>query len=166
MKIALFLIPLFALNLQAQEKKIVDFLNKDLCWEVKNQFKNSDRMERYDTLVVTEPFQIKNGILSISVKRKKVDFSEKDDQYTEVYFTEKQEIELSKIVKISKDINIIFVTQPDAVKIYENGIETRKYSLFFLKLCCSEKYNEKWANELLTLFEKTGYSIEMENWYD
>ncbi|MCE3074357.1 hypothetical protein [Chryseobacterium gwangjuense] len=166
MKPLLFLIILFSLNFQAQEKKIVDFLNKDLRWEVENQFKNSDRVERYDTLVVVEPFQIKNGMLSIAVKRKKVEFSEQGDKYTETYFTEKQEIELSKITRLSKDINVIFVTQPDAVKIYENGKETRTYSLFFLQLCCSEKYNETWANELLALLEKTGYSIEMENWYD
>lgn len=166
MKLLLFLITLFTLNLQAQEKKITDFLNKDLRWEVENQFKNSDRLERYDTLVVVEPFQIKNGTLSIAVKRKKVEFSEQGDKYTETYFTEKQEVELNKITKLTKDINVIFVTRPDAVKIYENGIETRKYSLFFLQLCCSEKYNETWANELLTLFEKAGYSIEMENWYD
>ncbi|WBV60833.1 hypothetical protein PFY12_01630 [Chryseobacterium camelliae] len=166
MKLLFLLITLFTLNLHAQEKKIVDFLNKDLRWEVENQFKNSDRIERYDTLVVVEPFQIKNGMLSIVVKRKKVEFSEQGDKYTETYFTEKQEIKLSKITRLSKDINVIFVTQPDAVNIYENGKKTGTYSLFFLQLCCSEKYNETWANELLTLLEKAGYSIEMENWYD
>lgn len=166
MRFCFLFILLFTLNFNAQEKKLVDFLNKDLHWEVKNQFENTERIERYDTLVVAEPFQIKNGILSISVKRKKVDFSEKDNQYTETYYIEKQEVELSKITQLTKDINVIFVTQPDAVKIYENGDETRRYSLFFLQLCCSGKYNEMWAKELLELLKKAGYSIEMDNWYD
>jgi Fe-S oxidoreductase len=167
MKFLFFFITLFTLNLQAQEKELVNFLNKELRWEVKNQFKNQDRIERYDTLVVVEPFQIKNGVLSITVKHKRVFFSEKDDKYVESYFNEKQEVDLNKITKLTKDINVIFVTQPDAVKISENGIENRIYSLFFLQLCCSEKYNEIWARKLIALFEKAGYdSIEMENWYD
>lgn len=166
MKLLLFLTTLFTLSLQAQEKKIVDFLNKDLRWEVKNQFENPERIERYDTLTVVEPFAIKNGILSITTKRKQTLYSENDDKYTETYIIEKQEVALNQIVELTKDINVIFVTRPDAVKISENGTETRTDDLFFLKLCCSAKYSEIWANELLALFKKAGYTIEMDSWYD
>ncbi len=166
MKFPFLLLLFFTLSLQAQEKELVNFLNKELRWEVKNQFKNHDRIERYDTLFVTEAFHIKNGMLSITVKHKKVLFSEKDRKYVESYFNEKQEVDLNKITKLSKDINVIFVTQPDAVKIYENGIENRTYSLFFLQLCCSERYNEIWGRKLIALLKKAGYSIELDNWYD
>jgi Fe-S oxidoreductase len=115
---------------------------------------------------VAEPFQIKNGILSIAVKRKKTLFSENANQYTVISYTEKQEIDLRNVIKLTKDINVIFVTERDAVKIYEDGKETRTYDLFFLQLCCSERYNEAWASEFVALLKKAGYSIEMDNWYD
>ena len=165
MKFLLFLLTLFTLNLQAQEKKIVDFLNKDLRWEVKNQFENSERIERYDTLVVVEPFRIKDRVLSITTKRRQTLISE-DGSYTETYVLAKQEVALDKITELTKDINVIFVTQPGAVKISENGTETSTDNLFFLQLCCSPKYSEIWAKELLTLFKKAGYSIKMDSWYD
>jgi hypothetical protein len=166
MKLLLLLTTLFTLSLQAQEKKIVDFLNKDLRWEVKNQFENPERIERYDTLTVVKPFAIKNGILSITTKRRQTLYSENDDKYIEIYNTQEYEVALNQIVKLTKDINVIFVTQPDAVKISENGTETGTGDLFFLNLCCSPRYSEIWANELLAIFKKAGYSIEIDSWYD
>ncbi|WP_299177053.1 hypothetical protein [uncultured Chryseobacterium sp.] len=166
MKLLLFFLSLLTINLYAQEKKTLEFLNRELRWELKNQFKNSDRIERYDTLKVTEPFAIKNGVLSISVQRKKNEYSENDDRYVETTVVQKQEVPLNKIVKLIKDINVIFITEPNAVKVYENGKEAYADHLFFLQLCCSERYDEVWAEELLDLLKKAGYNIELENWYD
>lgn len=60
-------------------------------------------------------------ILSIEVKKK--------SDYGEDFYTEKQEVDLQKIKAVVKDINIIFETEPDAVKITqtkENGEKKHK----------------------------------------
>ena len=53
----------------------------------------------------------------------------KKSDYGEDFYTEKQEVDLQKIKAVVKDINIIFETEPDAVKITqtkENGEKKHK----------------------------------------
>ncbi len=100
-------------------------------------------------------------ILSIEVKKK--------SDYGEDFYTEKQEVDLQKIKAVVKDINIIFETEPNAVKITqtkENGEKNiRTSDMFFLQLSYG-KQNEYLAEDLVEVFRKAGYTIEKGFWYD
>lgn len=106
-------------------------------------------------------FTIDHNILSLEVKKKRY--------YDDIYYTQKQEIDLQKIKTIIKDINIIFETEPDAVKITETNEKGEKIfrnsDMFFLYLSY-EKQNENLADDLIEVFKKAGYTIIKGFWYD
>ncbi|KIC63030.1 hypothetical protein [Chryseobacterium taiwanense] len=150
----------------SQVQKIVKILNRELQKEVKAQQKDSSNYygERFE---VIKQYSIKDtndqniNILALEIKKK--------DTYSNTHYTIQQEIDLSKIKAIVKDINIIFRTDSDASKVTEvdeNGKESISTGdMYFLNLSY-EKKNEKLAYELIQAFKKAGYSIKKEYWYD
>lgn len=166
----------------SQTSEIVKILNLGLKKETKAQ--NEDRWnysgEKFEveknfsikdsTLTVTAinyegkevgEIQTRMEILSIEVKKK--------SYYGEHFYTERREVDLQKIKAVVKDINVIFETEPDAVKItqiYENGEKSeRKSDMFFLQLSYEEQ-NEYLADDLVEAFKKAKYTIEKGFWHD
>ncbi len=142
-----------------KQNEIEKRLNIELNKELKLQ-KEASYFEA-DTLIVVEPYKIENNILSVTVKKR--------SYYTKEFYLEKQEIDLDKITSIIKDINVIFETDNDAVKItqtdFEGKITTRNFNLFFLHLS-TEKNNEFLAKNIIKAFKKEGYTIENRFWFD
>lgn len=148
----------------AQQQTILNILNKELAQEVKRQFEG-DRFND-DTLVIAQPYRIQGNVLSMELK--------KWDNYDSVYYIYRQEVALDKITAVVKDINVIFETAADAVKITNTTLHTapgvpavKKNSsdLFFLGLSY-EKNNEALAEKLIAAFKKAGYTIEKRFWAD
>ncbi len=145
--------------LYAQESLIESTLNLYLKKDMKLQ-PNSGRFE--DTLNVVTPYRIHNGILSVETEMK-----------GNFHYTEKQEVLLSEITGVGKDINVIFKTRQDAVKI------TRRYigksrdipgyestgNMFFTGIR-QTRNNEYLSKALLKAFAKDGYTIKILYWYD
>lgn len=153
--VTLYLLPIIGL---AQEKEIVSVLNRELKNEIRRQ-KNDPENYPGIRFAFLRPYHIDAQTISISVRKKGND---------NLYYTEKQEVALEKISAIVKDINVIFETEPDAVTVTTtigNKVTTRRSDLFFLYLS-SEKQNEKLADKLVQLFQKTGYTITKGHWYD
>lgn len=154
---------LMVVNSFSQQTEIVKILNKELDKEARLRLKDPDLSA--DTLWVITPYRIDSNVLSITVKIKEYN----DDKF----YTEKQEISLDKIKAIVKDINVIFETEPDAVRITQlqldatstQAAEIRYSNLFFLHLY-AEKQNEALANKLIKAFGKAGLKIENRFWYD
>ncbi|GAA5100107.1 hypothetical protein GCM10023210_38250 [Chryseobacterium ginsengisoli] len=146
----------------SQEKEILKILNRELKKEVKNQFKSSNF--NGDTIRIVEGFSIdthKN--LSFQIK--------KTSPYFTGYQTIKQKVSLAKILKVGKDIQIILETEKDAVTteyLSSDGDlreETIKGSLFFLYLS-NEKQNDDLGIELQEAFQKAGFQVSKDYWYD
>ena len=145
----------------SQEKEIVKILNEELKKEIKHQFKNPNF--NGDTLSIIAEYKIDaNKILSIEIK--------KSNSFG--FTIEKQEVPLSKIKIIGKDINIILETDEKDVKIwtqrfYKNE-EKQEFSnestMFFKHLHFHNK--EYIGNELIEAFSKAGYKITKSYWYD
>ena len=154
--ILFFLNSVFAFS---QTTKIIKILNKEIAKEITAQ---KDTLyyfgEKFD---VIKNFYLENNVLSITLKRK--------SYYGEDYYTEIRQVDLSKIKRIVKDVNIIFETEPNAVKITQinaHGEKSEKTTdMFFLQMS-SEKQNEYVADDLLVAFRKAGYTIEKGFWYD
>ena len=142
-----------------KEIEIEKLLNKELKKEL--QFQNDNPTFEGDSLIIVEPFKVENNILSITIK--------KISYYEENSYLEKQEVALDQITSIVKDINVIFETKLNAVKItqtYKNGkITKREDNLFFLQLS-AEKNNEALAKRIIKVFNKAGFTIEKEYWFD
>ncbi|WBV60829.1 hypothetical protein PFY12_01610 [Chryseobacterium camelliae] len=160
---AFFLQSLYA---PAQVQKIVKILNREIQKEVKAQQQDSanyygEKFELIKPYSIKDSLEGKHKILILETRKK--------DSYKNVYYTVKQQVELSKVKAIVKDINIIFTTEPNASKVTEtdeNGKEENyNGDLFFLNLS-HEKKNEKLADELIHAFKKAGYSIRKDYWYD
>ncbi|WP_339886660.1 hypothetical protein [uncultured Flavobacterium sp.] len=139
--------------------EIEKLLNKELFKELQRQIDNS--YFEGDSLIVVQPFKIEYKILSITIQKK--------SYYDNEFYQEKQEIALDKIISILKDINVIFETETDAVKITQTskeGVITKSnYNLFFLHLS-AEKNNESLAKNIVKSFKKEGYTIEKKYWFD
>lgn len=142
-----------------KESEIEKILNNELKREIDRKINNPSFTG--DTLIVLQPFLVKNNILSIIIKKK--------SYYDDTYIVEKQEVPLDKILTIIKDINILFETQPEAVLITQtdaNGkISKNNYHLFFLHLS-EEKDNEKLGDKIVRKFKKAGVFIEKSYWFD
>lgn len=136
----------------AQENTIVTILNRELKKEV-------------DQLVVQSFAINEKKILSVEIKSRLHD--------GDGYQVEKQEVVLSEIKSIGKDVNIIFEAEPEAVittrSIFKGGknVQTSvlRGKLFFTGLSC-EQQNEWLGNELQKAFKKAGYPITKKYWYD
>jgi len=146
----------------AQEKQILKILNRELKREVKNQLKSPNF--NGDTIIIMKEFSITNDKkLSFQIKR--------ISPSIEGYQIIKQEVPLSKIRKIGKDIQIILETEKNAVEstteYFDSDRENQKLneSLFFLYLS-NEKENDDLGIEIQNAFQKAGYQIEKEYWYD
>lgn len=163
--IALLLPLLFAAMCSfAQQQEIVKILNKELELEMKRQFKSPDFDG--DTLVVAQPYRIQGNVLSVAFQKK--------DYYDSTCYIHRQEVALDKITSIVKDINVIFETSDDAVKITDStvnaspgipAVKKHTYNLFFLHLAY-EKNNEDLAEQLIKAFKKAGYTIDKRFWAD
>ena len=145
-----------------QEKTILKIINSELKKEVKNQLKSPNFSG--DTIQIVEPFTInEQQILSFTIKK------------TSPYFNGvqlvKQEVPLKSILKVGKDINVIFETINDAVKTTttsidkETKVQTSTGFLFFLYLS-NEKQNEELGIKLQDAFKKAGYNVAKDYWYD
>jgi hypothetical protein len=146
----------------AQEKTIVKILNRELKREVKNQVKSSNF--NGDTIRIIKEFVI--------TKDKKLTFTiKKTSPYISGYQIIQQEVPLSKIKKIGKDIQIILETEKNAVETkfttFDEGPKEQilNESLFFLYLS-NEKENEDLGIELQNAFQKAGFEIQKDYWYD
>ena len=161
MKTILFLVLLQSFFAFSQEKEIVKILNKELKKEIKHQFKNPNFDG--DTLSLVKEFTIDpNKILSVEIRRG-----------NEMgYSLEKQEVPLSKIKIIGKDINIILETDEKDVKTitkrtYKNQEKEafeNNSSMFFTYLHLPNK--EDVGDDLIKAFSKAGYKITKSYWYD
>ena len=159
-KLILILISLTTI-LSAQENKIVKILNDKLNKEIRN-FSGVG-----DSLTLIQPFQIdENKLLKFQVSK----------YYFETGETEliTQEVTLDKITGFVKDINMIFETEKDAVKVtnvkynsngQEISNETYNYHLFFTEIN-KEKDNEYFRDKVLDAFSKAGYIINSQFWAD
>ena len=145
-----------------QEKTILKIINSELKKEVKNQLKSPNFSG--DTIQIVEPFTInEQQILSFTIKK------------TSPYFNGvqlvKQEVPLKSILKIGKDINVIFETINDAVKTTttsidkETKVQTSTGFLFFLYLS-NEKQNEELGIKLQDAFKKAGFNVAKDYWFD
>ena len=146
---------------KSQEKEIIKILNKELKKEIKDQFKNPNF--NGDTIAILKGFSIdQNKILSVEIK--------KNNSYG--YTIEKQEVPLSKIKIIGKDINIILETEEKDVKTmtkrtYKNQEKEafeNSSSMFFTYLHFPN--NEDVGDDLIKAFSKAGYKITKSYWYD
>jgi hypothetical protein len=147
----------------AQEKNIIKILNRELKKELKHQVDLPNF--NGDTLQIIQEFKIdQNKILSFQIKK------------TSPYFSGvqiiMQEVPLQSILKISKDTQLILITEDKAVKTHYNTVggddpkEQRNLERFFYLYIENEKQNDDLGNELQKAFEKAGYSVEKDNWYD
>ncbi|CAA7392646.1 hypothetical protein [Chryseobacterium fistulae] len=146
----------------AQEKALIKLLNRELKKEIKNQLKSPNF--NGDTISIIKEFTIdhKNN-LTFQIK--------KTSPYFSGYQIIKQEVPLTKIRYIGKDIQIILEAEPNTVITTTTTVDqTRKQqtitgSLFFLYLS-NEKENEDLGHTLQKTFEKAGYIVGKEYWYD
>lgn len=146
----------------AQEKTIVKILNRELKREVKNQLESSNF--NGDTIRIIKEFTITND--------KKLTFTiKKTSPYFDGYQIIQQEVPLSKIKKIGKDIQIILETEKNAVETKFTTFDedpkeqVLNESLFFLYLS-NEKENEDLGIELQKAFRKAGFEVQKDYWYD
>lgn len=157
----LFFLIFSATVLSAQENKIVKILNDKLNNEIRN-FPGVG-----DSLTLIQPFKIdENKVLKFQVS--KYSFETEETEFIT------QEVDLSKITGFVKDINIIFETEKDAVKVtsiklnsngQEISNETYNYHLFFTEIN-KEKENEYFRDKVLDAFSKAGYIINSQFWAD
>lgn len=160
-QLSFFFIIINFLILNSQEREIVRILNHELKKQIKHQLKNPN----YDgiTILLSKEFCIdQNKILSVEIKKSNENG----------YSLERQEVPLSKIKIIGKDINIILETDDEDVKtlirrFYKNE-EMQELSnestMFFTYL--HFPYNEDVGDDLIKAFSKAGYKITKSYWYD
>jgi len=147
-------------KVNAQEKTIVQLLNKQLQKELKSNLNDT-------SLVVLQPFKI-NEKKELSVKLKT----------TNVHMGESEiitrTVSLGKIKSLVKDINVLFETEGDAVTIVTTTIAndgtvksktTNSYDLFFTEIN-KDRDNEDFRDKLITAFKKAGYKIDCTIWAD
>lgn len=164
----------------SQTSEIVKILNLELKKETKKQKEDSgdNSGEKFE---IVKNFIIKDSILmtAINFEGKEVREMQTTMKILSIelkkkscggdFYNEKQEVDLRKIKSVIKDINVIFETEPDAVKITqidENGDKSeRKSDMFFLHLSY-EKQNEYLADDLVEAFKKAKYTIEKGFWHD
>lgn len=157
----LLILILFGTILSAQEKQITKLLNEQLRNEIK-EFPGIG-----DSLTLIKPFEIdENKVLSFQVLKYNFETEE-----TEII---SQEVALDKITGFVKDINVIFETDKEAVKVTSvktnsSGLEisndTYNYHLFFTEIN-RESENEYFRDRILKAFSKAGYKINSEFWAD
>lgn len=177
-----FLFLLLSVFTFSQTDEIVKILNRELKNEIRTQkkdaknyygekfevIKNFNIEDSIQTMTVIKADGTEDGLVQTTMKILNLEVRKKN-YYGGDYYTEKQEVDLSKIKAIVKDINIIFETEANAVKITrteENGDKTiRTGDMFFLHLS-HEKQNEYLASELIKAFKKADSDIKKGFWHD
>ena len=161
MKKIVFILVSFSFSLSfSQETKLVKLLNYQLNKEISSY-------PKYDSLKVIKPFHINE-------QKKLILEHEKYETNWEHWEVTKQEVLLSDISSLDKDINIILSTEGDKVlvttKIYSNKRELIRteitYNNMFFTQIYEEKRNKKFRDKLLKAFANAGYTINFEFWYD
>jgi len=151
-----------SIGLNAQTQKITQLLNKQFKKEQKMYDKFDDRKP-----TLTQPYIISNDSLIYEIS-----FINTESEGGRRNI--RSAVHLKDINALTKDINILFQTSKDAInvtnKTYDaQGVLTKEESgttyLYFTELS-KEKENEKFRNQLLKAFEKSGYPIISEFWYD
>ncbi|GAB0156148.1 hypothetical protein CHRYSEOSP005_14120 [Chryseobacterium sp. Alg-005] len=146
----------------AQEKKILNILNRELKKEVKNQFKS--RLFNGDTISIVKEFSIDQE------KKLSFEIMVKSPYVTGTQFI-KQDVPLQKLKKLGKDIQIILEAEEDSVittvanSEADEKVRISKSNLFYLSMS-SEQNNEKLGEELQNAFKKAGYPLIKEYWAD
>lgn len=148
----------------AQEAKIVQLLNTALKKEIKIQLKAENF--NGDTISIVQPYAITaDKRLTIIIKNREAN--------ADGYSISSISVALKDIVVLTKDINILFETKRDAVRIERTFYPTKGKAtkstytsdLFFTQLYLS-KGNEYFRDELLEAFGKAGYKVGNEFWAD
>lgn len=159
----IFTIIVLSYNLSSfsQISEIEKILNDKL--EKEADFIKKHSKEYYgDQFEIIQGFHIQNDTLSVEIKIK-------PKEAGSTYFIEKREVSIHDIQSIEKDINILFVTESNAVKITrtdkQKHIETYYSDLFFTCLS-AEKSNEYLGDELVEAFKKAGYTVRKGEWWD
>ena len=147
-------------KVNAQEKTIVQLLNKQLQRELK-LYPNED------SLIILQPYKInEKKELSVKLKRTNVHIGESEIITRKVY--------LGKIKSLVKDINVLFETEANAVTMVTTTITndgtvksetTNNYYLFFTEIN-KDRNNEDFRDKLITAFKKAGYKIDCTIWAD
>ena len=159
-KVFIIVFSLIVIDSYAQETKIVELLNKLLKKEIK-KFKNED------SLKIIQPFYI-------SENKKLILEFEKYNSYNEKWEVIKSEVSLDKITGFIKDINVIFLTEEkdvlETIKTYNEKkelISTDKIdtNLFFTGIN-KEQNNTGFRDKIVKAFQKAGYVIDSQYWYD
>ena len=162
-KILLVWLLLFSSLMFAQNKKIVEILNKQLQTEYNKYYDEFDKA--YFKLL--EPYKIDDkGILSFK-------FSEFPNHYNGKTIV-KRSVPLNKILKIDKDMNLVFFTEGEDVleqiEVFDENnklIEERiNKKTIFQTYINKEKNNERLKKSLLKAFKKAGFEVTNEYWYD
>ncbi len=163
-----------------QQPEIIKILKNELQKEVHRQVEDSLNY-RGNRFEIVENFSIKDSVLTmpvIDVNGKVTHKVQTDLKILTIkiktsndnsHYVENQEIELKKIIAVIKDINIIFETEPNAVKITrisEDGTITTSYSNLFFLYLSYEKQNEYLADEIVKALKKIDISIKKGGWYD
>lgn len=145
----------------AQTEKITKLLNTHFQQE--QQLYDEDD-ETKPALV--QPFQIQNDTLSYTIK------------YT---FNSGEEMEITRKVNLNdieefiKDYHVIFVAKPETVTEIETirnekgevlEVDTRTTHLFFTELYKNSKDEQTIRKQMRKAFEKAGYTISSEYWYN
>lgn len=157
----LILIPFF--SFAQKPKELEKRLNKELKTELKEQLQNSNFSG--DTLVVVQEFKIdQDKVLSYQTKHTMFN--------GDGYYIRKQEVALTDILGVGKDICVLLETN-NKVKItdtnhHEDGSITTNtfYETYFRTQFCNQQNNEALGHDLVKLFKKEGITIEISYWYD
>ena len=158
----LLLIFLFLISISAfsQESKIIELLNKQLNKEITDN-------QKQDLIKIVRPFYIDDHHnLVLEVK--------KPNPYMEQTDFIRSEVALKDISGFIKDINVIFETAEPKVKITTKSYDSNnkllktnvEYTHLFFTELCESKSNKKFRDKLLKAFEKAGFPISSEFWFD
>lgn len=146
----------------AQQNKIVELLNQ--------QFKKEQKMYEFEAIdqpKLIHPFEIKNDTLKVSTSYLA------DFQTGEIWHYNRA-VHIKDIEGFIKDINVLFVAKDGSVKVIvikkdEDGniinTEENHTHLFFTELRKDTK-DQKLQSKMLKAFEKAGYNITSEFWYN
>ena len=148
----------------SQKQKIVDYLNRELKREIRQQFK-SPRFDG-DTLELLQPFRLETGdTLSVTILLRKGDGSGTEETT--------QKMRIQDVLSVDKDINVLFRTAERKVLIRsrrildEGEIREDHYQadMFFL-FRYTPNNNESMAATIRKYFAGAGITIQTEFWAD
>ncbi|MEN2412199.1 hypothetical protein [Flavobacterium mesophilum] len=144
----------------AQKSEIVQLLNKELKSEMEYESKQSSSQ---DTLSIVHPFSIdENDVLSFEIRTSRPNNG---------YQTTKQEVSLTAIKSINKDIAIL-IQAPGSVKtttvnyVANNTATTETYIDDAMDVHMKAPNKEKFAKKIVSAFKKAGYNIKTDYWAD